>query len=595
MRSIITLWLLLCAAAVQSQPVITTHPQGQSDIPGASITLSVAATGSGSLTYQWRMDESPLPNKTNATLVITNFGSSNVGGYDVMLTDLSGSVTSDVASLTLESDEYIFTTIAGLATNYGTFDGVGTSARFSGNLRGIAVDSTGNIYVADAGRHTIRKITPGGEVSTLAGLAGVAGSVDGTNGAARFNTPCGIAVDNTGTVFVAAFGNHTVRKITADGIVTTLAGKAGVLGSADGVGTNATFLGPNGLTLDDAGNLFVTEFTGPGLQHPIRKITPAGVVSTLTNIFQPAVSPAGLAFDSNGNLFVAEEYQRPRIWQIEPSGSFGIFAGSTNGFPGYMDGSRDNARFTAPWGVAVDGLDNIIVADRESNIIRKISPNGVVSTMAGRGGSTGSTDGAASEARFYWPWSVAFDSAGALYVADGNGTIRKGVRYTGAPFIITQPLCQSVAPGSNVTFSITVTSAAPVSCQWRFNGEDLSGETNLSLTVTNIQLDNLGNYQASVSNASGLDASVLASLGLLGQPLSFLSGPNDIEYDTNGLRLQLTGLVGQGQIIVYASTNLADWDAIYTNTAGFGNLSFTDPAATNFTRRFYRATVPATP
>jgi hypothetical protein len=541
------------------------------------------------------MDESPLPNKTNATLVITNFGSSNVGGYDVMLTDVSGSVTSDVAPLTLETEGYLFTTIAGLATNYGTFDGVGTSARFSGNFRGIAVDSTGNIYVADAGRHTIRKITPGGEVSTLAGLAGVAGSVDGTNGAARFKTPCGIAVDNAGTVFVADWGNQTVRKITATGVVTTLAGRAGVQGSADGSGTNATFIAPNGLALDSEGNLFVGDYGVNGNQKPLRKITPEGDVSTLTNIFQPAVSPAGLAFDSNGNLFVAEEYQRPRIWQIETSGSFGIFAGSTNGFPGYVDGSRGNARFTTPWGVAVDGLDNIIVADRESNIIRKILPNGVVSTLAGRGGSAGSTDGAASEARFYWPWSVAFDSAGALYVADGNGTIRKGVRYAGAPFIITQPLCQAVAPGSNVTFSITVTSAAPVSCQWQFNGEDLSGETNLSLTVTNVQLDNLGNYQASVSNASGSDASVLASLGLLGQPLSFLSGPNDIEYDTNGLRLQLTGLVGQGQIIVYASTNLADWEAIHTNTAGFGNLSFTDPAATNFTRRFYRATVPATP
>jgi len=587
MRSIVVLLFLAYAVAAQAQPVIATHPQGQSDISGATITLSVSATGSP-LQYQWRQDAVPLTGATNSTIVISNFGNLSVGSYDVVASNISGSVTSDVAGLTLEGG-YMFTTIAGLATNFGSFDGVGSSARFA-SIRGVAVDAAKNIYVADAAMHTIRKISSAGVVSTLAGLAGKTGSSDGTNSNARFNRPSGVAVDSVGNVYVADFVNQTIRRVTSEGVVTTLAGKAGTSGGLDGTGTNATFVLPNGLALDLVGNLYVAE-SGGTAPKPFRKVMTNGVVSTLTNTFS-STQFAGLVVDGGSNIFAVQETSPSRVWRIAATGTASVFAGAVSG---YSDGLRTNAQFSGAWGITLDGENNLILADRLSNTIRKITTNGVVSTLGGLGGSSGSADGEGSVARFNSPWSVAVDSAGALYVADGNGTIRKGIRYTGAPFISTQPLCQAVAPGSSVTFSITVTSAAPASCQWQFQGTDIPGETNTSLTLTNVQLGNVGNYRAFVTNALGSDASVFASLGILGQPVSFLNGPENIQYAADGLHLQLSGLVGQGQIIVYASTNLTAWDAIYTNYAGFGSLGFTDPGATNFPQRFYRASVSGAP
>ena len=132
------------------------------------------------------------------------------------------------------------TTLAGRAGSAGSADGTGSAARFY-YPRGVAVDSAGNVYVADTGNHTIRKVTPAGVVTTLAGLAGSSGSADGTGSAARFNYPPGVAVDSAGNVYVADTGNHTIRKVTPAGVVTTLAGLAGSSGSADGTGSAARF------------------------------------------------------------------------------------------------------------------------------------------------------------------------------------------------------------------------------------------------------------------------------------------------------------------------------------------------------------------
>ena len=176
----------------------------------------------------------------------------------------------------------VVTTLAGLAGSQGSADGTGSAARFAWPI-GVAVDSTGNVYVADNGNDTIRKVTPAGVVTTLAGLAGSSGSADGTGSAARFYGPSGVAVDSAGNVYVADTGNYTIRKVTPAGVVTTLAGLAGTEGSADGTGSAARFSYPSGVAVDSAGNVYVAD-TG---NNTIRKVTPAGVVTTLAGTRRP--------------------------------------------------------------------------------------------------------------------------------------------------------------------------------------------------------------------------------------------------------------------------------------------------------------------
>ena len=294
------------------------------------------------------------------------------------------------------------TTLAGRARNMGSADGVGSEAQFS-SPRSLAVDANGNVYVADYFSNTIRKITPGGTVSTLAGSAARQGSVksqgsaDGPGSEARFNRPWGVAVDHGGNVYVADNFNHTIRKITPAGMVTTLAGRAGSPGAADGPASTAQFHGPMGVAVDASGNVYVAEADS----FTIRKITPAGMVSTL----------AGHA------------------------GSVGI-----------EDGSGSRSRFIKPVSVAVDGGGSVYVADEGNSSIRKITPAGFVSTMAGgrerilesadvlRQFEAAARARAAAQAKSKAPADegfkqlsgVAVDASGNVYVADaGNSTIYK--------------------------------------------------------------------------------------------------------------------------------------------------------------------------
>jgi sugar lactone lactonase YvrE len=271
----------------------------------------------------------------------------------------------------------VVTTLVGLPGSAGNEDGMGTAARFN-EPSGVAVDSAGSLYIADAGNCTIRKVTATGVVTTLAGVAGSAGSEDRTGRAARFNDPCGVAVDSRGILIVADSGNDVVRKVTSAGKVTTVAGLAGSAGNADGTGSGARFYGPSGVAIDKAGNAYVADrhnFT-------IRKVTPAGVVTTV----------AGLAVNA-----------------------------------GSADGAGSEARFNDPMGVAVDAAGSIYVTDTGSSTIRRVAA-GIVTTLAGMTRGVGSADGTGSAARFNSPAGIAVDSKGNLYVADvGSHTIRKGI------------------------------------------------------------------------------------------------------------------------------------------------------------------------
>lgn len=342
----------------------------------------------------------------------------------------------------------VVTTLAGTAAVCGSADGTGAAASFYHPI-GIATGSVGNVYVADTGNHTIRKITPAGSVGTLAGLAGVEGSADGSGATARFRVASGMATDSAGNVYVTDSFNCTIRKITTAGVVTTLAGRAAVCGSSDGTGAAASFSYPSGIATDAVGNAYVVD------SRAIRKITPAGVVSTLagTAAIYGSVdwtgagvsfgALSGIATDSSGNLYVAESGYRAfsdilsvggsntsvdgghTIRKITPTGVVSTLAG-TVGVAGSADGIGTAASFSNPKGMATDGVGNIYVADMGTHTIRKITPTGVVSTLAGTAGVEGSADGIGAAASFSYPSGIATDGVGNVYVADmGNNTIRK--------------------------------------------------------------------------------------------------------------------------------------------------------------------------
>jgi sugar lactone lactonase YvrE len=298
-----------------------------------------------------------------------------------------------------------------------------TIVNYMNQPNGVAVDSTGNIYVVNSGDQKIYIITSGGSVSTFAGST--TGSTDGNGTAAKFNYPRGVAVDGLGNVYVADTGNHMIRKITPAGLVTTVAGSTS--GFADGTGTAARFSGPQGLAVDSTGNIYVADTNN----FKIRKITPDGVVSTLagsTYGFADGIGINasfkhifGVSVDSTGNVYVADTYNN-MIRKITPDGVVSTFAGST---PGSTDATGTNAKFNSPNGLAVDSIGNVYVADSGNNKIRKITPDGVVSTLAGSG-LRGSEDGIVTAASFNSPNGVALDSKGNIYVADiNNKKIRK--------------------------------------------------------------------------------------------------------------------------------------------------------------------------
>jgi sugar lactone lactonase YvrE len=323
----------------------------------------------------------------------------------------------------------VVTTLVGSAGNPGSADGSGSNARFS-YPTGLTVDSAGNVYVADTSNHTIRKITLGGTVTTLAGLAGNFGSADGTGSAARFYGPGGVTVDNGGNLYVADTFNHTIRKITSAGVVTTLAGLAGNSGSANGIGSNARFTNPYDVTVDSAGNLYVADYNN----HTIRKILPNGMVTTLAGLAGNRGSadgtgsnarflyPRGITVDSASTVYVADFNYIIR--KITPGGGVTTLAGLAS--PGTADGNGSNAKFFYPAGVTVDSAGNLYVADNNNSTIRKITTGGTVTTLAGLAGTSGSADGTGSNARFGFPYDVTVDGAGNVYVADTtNFTIRK--------------------------------------------------------------------------------------------------------------------------------------------------------------------------
>lgn len=357
--------------------------------------------------------------------------------------DSSGNLyVCDLATSTIRkiAPDSTVSTFAGIPGTSGSIDGAGNLATFNSPY-GITIDSSGNLYVVEQGGKKIRKITQSGVVSTLAGT-GVAGSRDGAGNVATFNFPTGITIDSSGNLYVCDQRNNKIRKITPSGVVSTFAG-TGVAGNVDGTNSTATFNWPNGITIDSSDNLYVADYSS----NLIRKITPSGNVSTYcggtidkaamstltdTYVIKECALEAvqGITKDSNDNLYVTEE---AIVSKITPNGIRKKIAGligydSTKGaYRGYIGNDIDLPSFSSPSNVVVDSFGNLYITESNLHAIRKITPNGIVSTFAGSGGGgAGSLDGEGVVATFFNPIGITIDSSNNLYVVDSsNHRIRK--------------------------------------------------------------------------------------------------------------------------------------------------------------------------
>lgn len=308
----------------------------------------------------------------------------------------------------------------------GLRDEFGPLAAFNRPI-GLAIDTQGNLYVGDSSNAAVRFIDKSGNVRTLAGDA--PGFADGRNDGARFRYPAGVAVGPQGQVYVADTGNHRIRQVTHhkfshDGEVVTFAGSR--QGDDDGRGTAAEFNAPKGVAVDAHGTVYVADSGN----HLIRRISPQGVVTTLAGsslgfadgagATAKFAHPSGIAVDSRGVVYVADTNNH-RIRKITPDGTVSTLAGT--GLWGLADGPAARAQFAEPAGVAVDGAGNVYVADTGNNRIRLVTSAGQVSTLAGAKAEQ-SAPGRLRD--FDKPIGIAVDSDGTVYVADSeHHAIRK--------------------------------------------------------------------------------------------------------------------------------------------------------------------------
>lgn len=385
----------LAPPPVASAPVLTAQPQSQTVEAGSTASFSVQASGDAPLAFQWMRDGQPLAAANASTFSLPNAQPSDSGAsLTVRVSNPGGTVTSAAALLAVLQKPLALSLVAGdiafvnkpdSATAPVPRDGTGADARF-GPIVGLAVDGSGTVYVAE--EQSIRKIDRQGRVTTLAG--GVAGYADGAGAAARFGALGGIAADQAGNVYASDLANTAIRKITPAGLVTTLAGGPARSGHADGPIATALVAYPGSVAVDAFGAVYFVD--GPGYRNPpnigqrVRRISVDGVLATVAGAEVTDFSrPGQLAVDGAGNVYLTATVETVSICvrencfynvasafirKITPAGVVSVVAGS-------------NAATGLPTSLAIDALGNLFVADAPSHVVRKLSPSGVVSVLAG--------------------------------------------------------------------------------------------------------------------------------------------------------------------------------------------------------------------
>ena len=581
---------------------------------GSGAAFTVSAAGPPPLAYQWYFNGAPLAGQTNTLLDLTNLDLAQTGGYDVVVSNPNGVATSAVARLVVGSPPAFVTKLSSQSVPTGgstgftvAMSGAGPFAyqwQFAGMNLANPVTMTEN--------ETASIITVAG-----AGLAGYSG--DGGLGVnAELNGPTGLAVDRLGNVFISDSGNHLVRRVGTNGVITTVAGNGteGYAGDG-GPATNAEMDRPADVALDGAGNLLIVD----AFNHRIRKVDTNGIISTVagngTQGFSgdggPAANaqlndPGSIAFDHLGNYFIGDS-DNNRVRKVDTNGIITTVAGNgTDLFLG-DGGPATNAEFYGPTFIAFDGAGNLFIADTGNDLVRRIGTNGLIATVAG-----GGTSGDGSLATTAWldlPVGLAVDGSGNLFISDSEDQrVREVVHYVYGPSLvisnavaanagnydvvvaspfgsvtssvatltvllppgIEQPLPGQAAPlGGSAIFSVSATGTAPLIYQWYSDGTALPGQTSIALDLKNLALADAGDYAVVVTNLYGAATSAVAVLAV-GVAPGISAQPPSQTTTLGGNTTLGVGISGTGPFDFQWQFNGTNLPAIITTVAGGGQL-----------------------
>lgn len=409
-------------------PIVEVEPVSQTILQGAPATLEVSVTSPSPVTYKWFHNNKPIENAIDPKLIIPSVTLDKAGSYYVEISNAAGTTRSAVAQLVINGTVPIkVSTIGGDGTPGYINSSDPFQVRFN-QPNGVAYYSQGIIAVADGWNHVIRLVDHRGAADTYAGQNSE-GYADGPASSAKFKFPLGLAVSKSLDIIVADYDNHRLRNVSPFGLrtVSTLAGSEP--GFREGPGATALLKNPNDVVVDPDGVIYFTDFNN----HAVRKLTRNGEVTTIAGNGNPGyrdgssasallTSPGGLAIDASRNLYVTE-YGAHRVRKISPLGIVSTIAGTNS--PGFLDGQGSAARFHTPDGIAVDPLGNLYLTEQGNHAIRKIDPSGNVTTIAGLG-RVGFQDGNSSQATFRGPGGIMWHPDGTLIIADtSNHALRR--------------------------------------------------------------------------------------------------------------------------------------------------------------------------
>jgi sugar lactone lactonase YvrE len=541
--------LLASAAASLGQSggtnlTITVQPQSQTVSNGGTAIFSVTATSSGPLRYTWQFNGTNLPTLITSVAGVGNGGTCCAGAY-------SGD------------------------------GGPATNAQLN-NPIGVALDGSGDVFIADLYNGRVRQVDTNGIITTVAGTGPFGFSGDeGPATNANLSYACDVAVDSRGNLFIADLYNYRIRKVDTNGIIRTFAGNGTQGFSGDGgAATNAELNYAGGVAVDSAGNLFIAD----GSNNRIRRVDTNGIITTVAGNGTAGFAgdggaatnaqlsgPGRVAWDGAGNLYFTDGGNQ-RVRRVDSNGIIATVAG--NGTAGYSGdgGAATNAELSFPYAVAADGRGNVFISDYWNYRLRKVDTNGIITTVAGNGsyGSYPGDGGAATDAVLLNPTGVALDSAGNLFIADhfnnllrrvgdlptltlpnittnnlggysvvlanASGSVTSSVAVLNMPpYIVLPPANLILLEGCSGVMSVTAQGPGTLSYQWSLNATNIIGATNAAYALNQVSTNSAGPYAVTIANAFGSVTSASATLTVV-----FISGPPASQIVTAGATVLLS-------------------------------------------------------